>query len=462
MLAVLEDPFVVDDTTYPTFFHAVYESLLTTKHARQRVRSLHLLSDIRAVMDAEFDREQKQRMKEAVYDAYTRILQNTTWTLPTSSISLKEPHQVKMSRYTLCWGRDAPGYGWDIIGCALTGTPRCDDKTLYMIYRVARALHQRMLQGDRLASCIGKTVVELFSEFFQDPDDQGLGSFVRKWRQGRTDDYHVILQEELLYPASLVHLVKRYFAPTINNHFQDCIDQELLRAVQHVYCLYNDKNPVFQISLTQKIRHNLRVLLKQNKLPLDKLVLDKVQLWTSLMWSQDEISDAMRFIPKRSMSPDVLVVSAHGHPFLSPLTPTRALTDGDFVFQHVFEYVYYRLLRPFLSRDDAFRRARQIKNWRSDERDKMLNAVLCQHVKQKTQELFSLWLSQDPLRKWAVLTSSDGIHLYWDDVVLKTTLDDLVKTCRHDIAASITHIVKKCQGKVSLKDFIEAQVSLHK
>jgi hypothetical protein len=373
--------------------NTVYASFIKTKKYQQELLETTDPFLLKKRVEVFYEEEKRNRMRCLA----TRAFQDMKSPVATQPFRFRPGTTFPEKEY---WGCDAYGYGWNLWGMAISlgaVNPVPVHVEGYLLPLV-QYLTECLERGDPLTRCFHMSVAEVRSTCLSTMmEEEGNPP-----RQPSPSEEQ-ILQDEVAYPGSLVHLVRKRFAPTINGLLQHKVDQLLLEGTCRLLPGKGERE--FQ-EMGWRLRENIRVLFLEKKLPLSTKLLERVDYWTSRQWKEKEVWQAASFVPRSSCLAPFCEVHEDDHERYSPLAPRHHLGHGSKKFRHALEYVYFWLLLDYCrSEDEAFQKVQSVEEWTDS---------TVQHVVRKAQYEFMFRqlarsvrerLDHSPRWQWMLLTT---------------------------------------------------------
>jgi hypothetical protein len=220
-----------------------------------------------------------------------------------------------------------------------------------------------------------------------------------------TAEEEAMIQDEVAFPGSLVHLVRKRLAPTRNALLLKKIEDAVLEGVCRLYNKKGDTEAPATIGW--RLGENLRFLYEHKKIPLPSRILERIEWIESRQWSEEEVWQAVAFVPRSSCEKVCERFHETDHPQYSPLAPQTQLVWKTETFRHVLEYVYFWLLLDYVEdKDEAFRRVRAVQQWTSEEVQGVMRKAQHEFLERRLETLVGERLDANPLYRWALLTAT--------------------------------------------------------
>jgi len=308
---------------------------------------------------------------------------------------------------------------------------------------VAEELVSLLLRGDPLHRFYFKTLQDMSKELgleeeFVDEDGVQAQTVYEKFR-ARTLEHQDICELELKYPGSLVHFVRKTYAPMVNSHLQEKADEEriacamLLFKKQHPGKILDFETPC------PATRENLCFLYRHNKLPVTKQARERIELLESRFLAEEEVLNAVSFLPS-SLTPATVYFNETDHPVFSPLAPQTRLGYKDYQFRHVWEYIYFWLLSDVLEdRKEALVVVQGISDWTDGTPDAVLEDIKARAVEKRLAGLVRKTVMDTRWNRWMLLTTGDKTDLVCEepyDPCVKKTMQETLTRFRQALAGS--------------------------
>lgn len=373
---------------------AVYAAFVRDKNHKERL--LHTTDPflLRKRLEVFFEEEKRAKMKELASSAFRRQVDGAS---PAIMAHFRPRTDVPDREY---WGCDEHGYGWNLLGVAAGGGDHAEtpQKVVFFLCPLLRRLVRLLEGGDPLTRFFHMSVAEIresIGEMIDDDDHEDV-----------TTEEETLMRDEVRYPGSLVHLVRRRYAPTVNAVLQDAIDRLLLEGA----CDLFGNDVELGEEPGQRLRENLRFLHEHKKLPLPLQILERVECLESRRWSEDEVWRAITFVP-RSCHAAEMVFDETDDPVHSPLVPRTDLFVSGKPCRHVLEYVYFWLLREYVDEEDeAYRRVRSVETWSALE----VGAMMAKAQREFMERLVEKWVEckyTNPRFQWDLLLVTEKIYV---------------------------------------------------
>ena len=392
--------------------HVVYASFLKEK---DHVRQLAATTDpflLKKRLEVWYDTESRQRRLGIATQAYREL---GHCSLPERTARFHFPCDDTV------WGEDVDGHGWNLLGRAATSRHNHDSdhdlrtREIQLLHPLVHKLTGYLHQGDSLRRFFSLTVAEMMETLDLPTPEQEPSEEVKR-----------LIRDEVAYPGCLVHLLRRYHAPAINGMFQEQLDGKLFEGASLLLSEYGQSSSTQEDPATPTLLQNLRYLYQHKKLPLPTRLLECIERIESRFWTDAKVREALAFVPR----------NLGGHPqdrFIAegdkwhPLTPQTDLVRDGFSFLHVFEYIYYGLLREILLHEKpsvCWARVRAIQDWSSTkDAEKMLGKARVEWMEHLLRQQLDVCFRKEPLLGWALLTEPitfrDPYDACFSDVVVK-------------------------------------------
>lgn len=296
------------------------------------------------------------------------------------------------------WGCDKHGYGWNILGRAVAGDEMggLSDKVVRFLRPLVRELVRLLERGDPLTRFFHLSVAEMRELCRVNDDDVDDDD-------GTTPEEASLIRDEMAFPGSLVHLVRKRYAPTLNAVLQNAVDDHLFEGA----CRLLSGSEVNFTKPGCRLRDNLRYLYAHNKLPLPTRLLERIEYTESRRWGENEVRRAALFVPR---GPDTTprVFRDVDDPRYSPLAPRTFRAK----FCHVLEYLYFRILLDYVEHEDeAYRRIRSVSQWTRGVVEALVVTAQWEFVERQLVKCIDERVESDPWYQWVLLTTTLDIQL---------------------------------------------------
>jgi len=417
----------------------VYTAFLRDKTHKRRLAETKDPFLRKKRLEAWHAKEERETMLRAATKAYDMVA------------DARAPEWPKASFYRFLsshreWGCDKHGYGWNLLGRSVVSEASIPVKTTRMLLPLIRELARLLYQGDPLHRFFHSTVAEM---------RETLGVQEEEVDMEKEDlvEWESVVRDEVVYPGSLVHLIRKEYAPVLNGECQHAVDGLLTEGVM----LLLDEFGTTTTPIEWDFRgvQNLRFLYQHRKLPLTRELLEKIEYQESRQWTDNEVRRALAFVPRRVYPLlDTVEFGETDHPVLSPLVPQSCLVENGKRFRHVWEYIYFHLVLDYVKdANEAFARVRAVEDWSNPDRvleeakGRCMESLLRRHVKERLR---------DEKEQWRYLTTP-ALHEFHDpyDPVLTLAMRHVLNETRKDLERGLATLCRWVLPKrvVNRRDF---------
>lgn len=241
---------------------------------------------------------------------------------------------------------------------------------VFKIMKVAEYLTGLMNTGKDIGGFLRKTVDQIFYEYNIFPEIVSLSSETKRYIykdcwdmfRAKTLPFYPLVRLEILYPSSptlnnLVGFIRKEKIKDLNSHIGYQIQAVLFRAFleqtvrKHFPDLDESLLPLtihreskrFSMDEFQQITNHLYHLYFQGKFTVSESETLHIRFFESQRKSEEEIEDALRFIPHQSSEG---ALEVNGNYLLDPLEK-RHVTVKKKVFHDLFQYLYFQMFQFF-------------------------------------------------------------------------------------------------------------------
>jgi len=379
----------------------LYASLVKDKNHQQQLRETTDPFLLKKRLEVFHEEEKRTRMRELAVEAYSQILETQKGSVG-KKFRFEPVGDFPEKEY---WGCDAYGYGWNLLGqalpVALSGFRLpLEDRVIRCLCPLLRYLSSCFEKGDPLTRFFHMSVAQM-----QESISLGVSDMDEVDTETITAEEEAMMQDEVAFPGSLVHLVRKRLAPTRNAYLLKKIEEAVLEGVCRLYNKKGDTEAPQTIGW--RLGENLRFLYEHKKIPLPSRILERIEWIESRQWSEEEVWQAVAFLPRSSSEKVYESFHETDHPQFSPLAPQTQLLWKTKTFRHVLEYVYFWLLLDYVEdKEEAFRRVRAVQQWTSVEVQGMMRKAQHEFLERRLETLVGERLDANPLYRWALLTAT--------------------------------------------------------
>jgi hypothetical protein len=396
---------------HASLHHVVYASFLKEKDHRRQLAATTDPFLLKKRLEVWYDLESRQRRLSIATQAFREL---GHCSLP------EETTRFHFASNDKVWGEDVHGHGWNLLGRAASSIHNYNSahdsrtKEIQLLHPLVHKLTTYLHQGDSLRRFYSLTVAEMMETL-------DLTSSVKE----PSEEVKRLIRDEVAYPGCLVHLLRRYHAPAINGTFQEQVDGKLVEGASLLLSEYGQSSSTQEDPATPTLLQNLRYLYQHKKLPLPTRLLECIERIESRFWTDAEVREALAFVPRNLRErKDVFIKEGDK---CHPLTPQTELVQDGFSFLHVFEYIYYGLLRDILLHETpsvCWARVRAIQDWSSTkEAEKMLGKARVEWMEHLLRQQLDVCCRKKPLMGWALLTEpitfTDPYDPCFSDILVK-------------------------------------------
>lgn len=363
---------------FPTVQKAVYSFLLGDFPDKDRV----LLATNQYDMVQNFKYAQAQKYLHDLYIATTRAYTARLKTDPvainaTERYIFYRPNLLLEQRCKYVLGQDTHNYGYNIVGCVLQEIyhkHKHEDArfqlSVHMAYRACVLVLSLIREGGNVGSLRGLLPIEILQFFGENTDEYTLKTVQETYAQyqDRTLAHLYFVQQEMLYPRSLVFFVLKQEAPFINFYIHARIQDKLLyqtcaHLLAHKYEVVSKFIPTVVFEQLDRLspeqlkhyKDRLMTLYGTKRLPVKASVQEDIHRLVLNRISDAEVEAAVNFIPMNPPAPPgtALCVSDEPNEPLSPTVTCSFVLDG-FQFFTVLHAIMYHLFSTILDKTDAY------------------------------------------------------------------------------------------------------------
>lgn len=381
-----EVPCEVRGQKFPNVQKAVYSFVLGNYPMKDKLLLIRNYYDL-------YQNYKYSKAQKYLYDlyigterAYTARITTDPVTISTSQrfISYRPDHLLDQ-RGKFVLGQDPYKYGYNMVGHVLQKMyhPKYfEDKNyktaVFMAYRACGLIFPRLKSGQDILQFRGWLPVQILQKLDKSfEDEQVHPSEIEKiYNQFKNDalTHQYYVQQEMLYPSSLVFFIVKREAPYINFYIHNAI-QDILLYHASAYVLTKDYEVsskfVPNIFLTQngklsseksyEFKDRLLTLYASNRLPLKPSVLESIKNLINNRVSDAFVEEAIKFMPL-NVVPDfpgkdpetyTLVLTDNPYQPLSPTSECKFVMDG-YTFYTVLHAIYYHLFSTMIPNDKAY------------------------------------------------------------------------------------------------------------
>uniref|UniRef100_A0A6C0ID91 Uncharacterized protein n=1 Tax=viral metagenome TaxID=1070528 RepID=A0A6C0ID91_9ZZZZ len=395
-------------------------------HDKEHLRCLEETQDpflLKKRWEAFYEREKRKKMLRVARCAYAHL-----------QVEEQEKKQFRFRSSHPVWGCDEHGYGWNLLGRAVQPASPIPSSVFRLLIPLLRELVQRLHRGDPLHGFFHLTVAEMRASL--DIKEHVDKEEIREWSR--------MVEDEVAYPGSLVHLIRKDYAPLLNGLFQESINkllQEGALLLADEYHLHHGTQRLATPEWKDTLVQNLRFLYQHRKLPLTMELLEKIEFLESRSWAEEQVRQAVAFVPRSTFSSNVVEWGETDHPIFSPLAPQTLLEEDGRSFPHVWAYIYYHWLVEYLpDPDEAYRRVLSMEDWSKADRvvekaqGEFMESLLRRHVNERLREKQA---------QWQFLTNPSLVEFHDPyDPVLSRAMQRILRETRTILGARMTQLCR--------------------
>ena len=371
-------------------------------------------------------KEERQRMRRAATKAYEMVADARAPEWPKASF-------FRFTSLHREWGCDQHGYGWNLLGRGAVPESSVSASTTRLLVPLLRELVRRLYQGDSLHRFFHSTVVEMRETLGVEAEENDMDKEdMAEWGS--------VVRDEVAYPGSLVHLLRKEYAPVLNGEFQHVVDGLLQEGLVLLQAEFGMTTVPAEADFSRL--QNLRYLYQHRKLPLTRQLLEKIEYMESRRWTDEEVHRALAFVPRRVYPPlETVEFGETDHPILSPLAPQSCLVEDGKRYRHIWEYVYFTLVLDYaVDAEEAFSRVRAVEDWSKPDRvldeakGRYMQSLLRRHVKEQLR---------DGEKRWKFLTTPALLEFHDPyDPVLTLAMRHVLKESRQELERDLTTLCR--------------------